>query len=49
MMDYELLGFGGRDAIESEMAKVGKKAILPPLVPFNTRWNSAIYTRSLTT
>jgi hypothetical protein len=39
MMDYEILGFGGRDAIESEMAKVGKKAILPPLVPFNsTEW-----------
>ena len=39
LMDYELLGFGGRDAIESEMAKIGKKAILPPLVPFNsTEW-----------
>jgi hypothetical protein len=36
LMDYELLGFGGRDAIESEMAKIGKKAILPPLVPFNS-------------
>ncbi|MFY9984462.1 MAG: hypothetical protein WAM44_21185 [Chthoniobacterales bacterium] len=39
LMDYELLGFGGRAAIESEMAKVGQKAILPPLVPFNsTEW-----------
>jgi hypothetical protein len=39
LMDYELLGFGGRAAIESEMAKAGKKAILPALVPFNsTEW-----------
>jgi hypothetical protein len=27
---------GGRDAIESEMAKIGQKAVLPPLVPFNS-------------
>jgi hypothetical protein len=39
LMDYELLGFGGRAAIEREMAKLGKKADLPPLVPFNsTGW-----------
>jgi hypothetical protein len=39
LMDYELLGFGGRAAIEKEMAKLGKKAVLPPLVPFNsTEW-----------
>ncbi len=39
LMDYELLGFGGRAAIEKEMEKLGKKAILPPLVPFNsTAW-----------
>ncbi len=39
LMDYELLGFGGRAAIEREMAKLGKKADLPPLVPFNsTEW-----------
>jgi hypothetical protein len=39
LMDFELLGFGGRAAIESEMKKLGKPAILPPLVPFNsTEW-----------
>lgn len=39
LMDYELLGFGGRAAIETEMTKLGKKAVLPPLVPFNsTEW-----------
>ena len=39
LMDYELLGFGGRAAIEKEMASLGKKAVLPPLVPFNsTEW-----------
>jgi hypothetical protein len=39
LMDYELLGFGGRAAIEKEMAKLGKTAVLPPLVPFNsTEW-----------
>jgi hypothetical protein len=39
LMDYELLGFGGRAAIEKEMAARGEKALLPPLVPFNsTQW-----------
>ncbi len=39
LMDYELLGFGGRAAIEKEMAKMGQKPLLPPLVPFNsTQW-----------
>ena len=39
LMDYELLGFGGRAAIETEMAKLGKTPLLPPLVPFNsTEW-----------
>lgn len=39
LMDYELLGFGGRAAIEKEMAARGEKANLPPLVPFNsTAW-----------
>jgi hypothetical protein len=39
LMDYELLGFGGRAAIEREMAKLGKTPLLPPLVPFNsTEW-----------
>jgi hypothetical protein len=36
LMDYELLGSGGRRAIEAEAAKRGVKAILPPLVPFNS-------------
>jgi hypothetical protein len=39
LMDYELLGFGGRAAIEREMAARGEKVLLPPLVPFNsTQW-----------
>jgi hypothetical protein len=39
LMDYELLGWGGRQAIETNMSKLGKKAILPPLVPINsTEW-----------
>ena len=39
LMDYELLGFGGRAAIEKEAAKLGQKPLLPPLVPFNsTAW-----------
>jgi hypothetical protein len=36
LMDYELLGGGGRKAIEAEAAKRGQKANLPPLVPFNS-------------
>jgi hypothetical protein len=39
LMDYELLGWGGRGAIETEMTKLGRKAVLPPLVPINsTEW-----------
>lgn len=39
LMDSELLGGGARKAIEAEAAKRGLKAILPPLVPFNsTEW-----------
>jgi len=39
LMDSELLGGGGRAAIQAEAAKRGLKAILPPLVPFNsTEW-----------
>jgi hypothetical protein len=39
LMDYELLGSGGRAAIEKEMAARGEKPLLPPLVPFNsTQW-----------
>jgi len=36
LMDFELLGGGARIAIEAEAAKRGLKAILPPLVPFNS-------------
>jgi len=39
LMDFELLGGGGRKAIEAEAAKRGVKAILPPMVPYNsTEW-----------
>jgi hypothetical protein len=39
LMDYELLGWGGRAAIETQMTKLGRKAVLPPLVPINsTEW-----------
>lgn len=47
MMDYELLGTGGRHAIEAEAAKRGQKAILPPLVPFNSnQWPMRIDPKS---
>ncbi len=36
LMDYELLGSGGREAIVAEANKRGQKAILPPLVPYNS-------------
>lgn len=35
-MDVELLGGGGRAAIEREMAKRGQKALLPSLAPFRS-------------
>ncbi len=35
-MDFELLGGSARKAIEAEAAKRGLKAILPPLVPYNS-------------
>lgn len=39
LMDAELLGGGGRKAIEAEMAKRNMKAVLPSLAPFNsTQW-----------
>jgi hypothetical protein len=39
LMDVELLGGGGRAAIEREMARRGKKALLPTLAPFrSTDW-----------
>jgi hypothetical protein len=34
LMDAELLGGGGRAAIEREMAKRGQNALLPTLAPF---------------
>lgn len=36
VMDVELLGGGGRAAIEREMAKRGQKALLPSLAPFRS-------------
>ena len=36
LMDVELLGGGGRAVIEKEMAKRGRKPLLPPLVPFRS-------------
>jgi hypothetical protein len=36
LMDYELLGGGGRKAIEAEAAKRGLKPILPTLAPFDS-------------
>lgn len=36
LMDVELLGGGGRRAIEHEMQQRGKQALLPPLVPFRS-------------
>jgi hypothetical protein len=36
LMDVELLGGGGRAAIEREMARRGKKALLPALAPFRS-------------
>jgi hypothetical protein len=39
LMDAELLGGGGRKAIEAEMAKRNMKALLPPMAPYNsTQW-----------
>jgi hypothetical protein len=37
MMDYELMGGDARVAIAAESAKLGKKAFLPPVVPFDSR------------
>jgi len=36
MMDSDLLGCPGRKAITAEASKRGTKALLPPLVPFNS-------------
>ena len=43
LMDVELLGGGGRAAIEREMANRGQKALLPSLAPFRSNdwpWKS---------
>jgi hypothetical protein len=36
LMDVELLGGGGREAIKREMAERGKEAVLPTLAPFRS-------------
>lgn len=36
LMDVELLGGGARAAIQREMAKRGREAVLPPLAPFRS-------------
>jgi hypothetical protein len=36
IMDSELLGWEGRDAVEEQMAKLNRKVLLPPLVPLNS-------------
>jgi hypothetical protein len=36
LMDVELVGGGAREAIEREMSKRGKKALLPTLAPFRS-------------
>ena len=47
LMDYELLGSGGRDAIAAEAAKLGLKPLLPPLVPFKShQWQIKIDPKS---
>lgn len=47
MMDYELLGTGGRTAITNEAKKRGWTPLLPPLVPFNSnQWPMRIDTKS---
>jgi hypothetical protein len=43
LMDVELLGGGGRNAIEREMTKRGQKPLLPTLAPFRSNdwpWKS---------
>ncbi len=36
LMDVELLGGGGRAAIEGEMTRRGQKPLLPTLAPFRS-------------
>jgi hypothetical protein len=43
LMDYELMGGDGRAAIIEESAKLGKKALLPPAVPFGShQWPTLV-------
>jgi hypothetical protein len=43
LMDYELMGGDGRDAIKAETAKRGMTAFLPPAVPFGShQWPTLI-------
>jgi hypothetical protein len=43
MMDYELMGSSGRDAIVAESAKLSMTPFLPPLVPFGSKqWPTLI-------
>jgi hypothetical protein len=43
IMDYELMGGDGRDAIVAEAGKLGIPAFLPPLVPFGSKqWPTLI-------
>ena len=47
LMDSELLGGGGRQAIIAECAKRGLKPLLPPLVPYNSaQWPMKIDAKS---
>lgn len=47
LMDYELMGGDGRDAITAETSKRGMKTFLPPLVPFGShQWPALITTGS---
>lgn len=43
LMDYELMGGDGRDAIVAEMAKRNRQPVLPPLVPFGShQWPTLV-------
>jgi hypothetical protein len=44
LMDYELMGGDGRDAIIAETAKRNMPAVLPPAVPFGSRQWPALVT-----
>lgn len=43
LMDFELMGGDGRDAILAEMAKRNRPAVLPPVVPFGShQWPTLV-------